>query len=44
MTITDVTLRVDAAERQFLAQSLAADEVWPPSEALTSLLRDVPGG
>ena len=44
MMMTDVMLRIDAAERQFLAQSLAADELWPPSEALMSLLREIPGG
>jgi len=35
-------LRLDPAERQFLAYTLAADEVWPPNESLTSLLQQVP--
>ncbi len=34
---------LDPAEREFLALSLAAEETWPPSEALTPLLREVPG-
>ena len=38
------TLRLDPAERQFLAYSLPADEIWPPSEGLSPLLGQVPGG
>ena len=37
-------LRLDPAERQFLAFTLSADEVWPPNESLTVLLQQVPGG
>ncbi len=42
--MTDGTLRLDPAEREFLAYTLTADEIWPPNEALTPLLRQVPGG
>ena len=40
----ELILRLDPVERQFLAMTLAADEVWPPSESLTVLLQQVPGG
>ena len=31
--------RLDPAERQFLALANAVDEVWPPREDLSPLLR-----
>ena len=31
--------RLDPAERQFLALAIAVDEVWPPREDLSPLLR-----
>ena len=37
-------LRLDPAERQFLALAIAVDEVWPPREDLSPLLWEVPGG
>lgn len=39
------TIRLTAAERQFLAFSLPAEVLWPADEAQASaLLREVPGG
>ncbi len=37
-------LQLDPAERQFLALAVAVDDVWPPREDLSPLLREVPGG
>jgi hypothetical protein len=37
-------LSLDPAERQFLALTIAADELWPPREDLERLLDQVPGG
>ena len=39
----DGRLWLDEAERQFLAYSLAVDDLWPASEAQSVLLREVPG-
>ena len=40
----EAILWLDPAERQFLSLTVSADEIWPPSEALLPLLRQVPGG
>ena len=37
-------LSLDPAERQFLAQAIAADETWPPRDDLAHLLDQVPDG
>ena len=37
-------ISLDPAERQFLAQAIAADETWPPREDLAHLLDQVPDG
>ncbi len=37
-------ISLDPAERQFLAQAIAADETWPPREDLGRLLDQVPDG
>lgn len=42
--MTTFTLMLDPEERQFLARSIGAEDLWPSSEAATSLLSQVPGG